>query len=118
MFFISGNTDTFKLSGGIETITDSGSGGNTFTVPVAGDGKLVFTNSVLDNQDTLDLSATLANTQWDGSASSLESYLHVQEVNGNTRLSVSNTPDGPQTSVAVFQHQNVALSTILAHSIT
>jgi hypothetical protein len=114
MFFIAGNTDTFNLSGGTDTIIDNGSGGNTFTIPTAGNGKVVFSSPVLDNNDMLDLSASLAKTQWDGSASTLDSYLHVR----GTRLYVSNTPSGHQTLVATFQHQSASLSTILAHSIT
>lgn len=120
LFFISGNTDTFNLKGGVETITDNGSGGNTFNLPAAGQGSYVFTNSVLANADTLDLTTALAATKWNGSASSLGSYLHVKQANGNTELLVSATSGrhAARTLLATFDNQSASLSKILAHSIT
>jgi hypothetical protein len=120
LFFISGNTDTFNPSGGTETITDSGTGGNTFNLPPAGNGSVVFTNPVFNNHDVFDLSATLAATGWNGSASSLGSYLHTKESDGNTELLVSTNASrhASRTLLATFDSQDVKLSTILTHSIT
>jgi hypothetical protein len=120
MVLISGNTDTFNLSGGTEQITDSGTGGNTFRLPTAGNGSLHFTNPVLNSNDVFDLSSTLAGTGWDGSAGSLGSYLHTKYRGGNTDLfaSTSASKQASGTLVAAFNNQDVKLSTILMHSIT
>jgi beta-glucanase (GH16 family) len=120
LFFISGNANTFNLSGGIESITDSGSGGNSFKLPAAGNGSAVFNAPVLTNGDVFDLKAALAATNWTGSSSSLGSYLHPVTSGANTELLVSTTAGGKGagTLLATFDNQTVKLSTILAHSIT
>jgi hypothetical protein len=119
LFFISGNNNTFNLGGGTETITDSGSG-NTFNLPAAGNGSLIANAAVLSNGDTFNLATALEATSWDGSASSLGSYLHTEQVGGNTALlvsdSASNSASG--TVLATFGQANVSLATILAHSLT
>ena len=120
MLFITGNANTFNLSGGNETVTDNGSGGNTFVLPAAGNGSVAFNAAVLNNGDVFDLTTALGATSWDGSADTLSSYLQVQQANGTTSLLVSN--DGASgaggTMVASFANTQVSLATILAHSTT
>jgi hypothetical protein len=117
-FFISGNTNTFNLSGGKETITDNGSGGNTFSLPAAGNGKATFNAAVLNNGDTFDLSAALKATSWDGSADSVNSYLHTRHMGGNTQLFVSSSASNWHggTLLATFDNTHASLSTVLSHS--
>ncbi len=119
LFFISGAANTFNLGGGIETITDSGSGGNTFNLPKASHGSAVFNAAALSNSDVFDLKAALAGTNWNGSASSLGSYLHTLGSGSNTELLVSSaaTRHVSGTLLATFDNQTVNLSTILAHSV-
>jgi beta-mannanase len=118
LFFISGHADTFNLSGGTETVTDSGSGSNMFRLPAAADGSAVFTTGVLSNADVLDLTAALKGTSWTGSASSLGSYLHVEQSGTNTELLVSASASGSRTLLATFEASKALLATILSHSIT
>jgi hypothetical protein len=120
LFFISGHADTFNLSGGVETITDSGSGSNAFNLPAAGNGSAVFNAAVLTTGDVFDLAAALKGTAWNGSADTLGSYLHTTEVAGNAELLVSNaaTTAASGTLLATFESSTASLSTILAHSIT
>jgi hypothetical protein len=117
-FLITGHADTFNLSGGVETITDSGSGGNTFNLPAAGNGSAIFNAATLANADVLGLQTALAATQWTGSAGTLSSFLHTAQSAGNTQLLVSRTASGSTTLLATFNTPNVSLSTILAHAIT
>jgi hypothetical protein len=119
-FFISGNADTFNLSGGVETITDSGTGSNTFNLPVAGNGSAIFNASALTDGDVFGLKAALAGTQWTGSASTLSSFLHAVTVGANTELLVSaaSTTSGTGTLLATFNTSQLSLSTILAHATT
>ena len=120
LFFISGHADSFNLAGGVETITDSGTGGNTFKLPAAGSGSAVFNAAVLTDADVFDLTAALKGTSWTGSASTLSSYLHSAEVSGNAELLVSATATTKATGtlLATFDSSNATLTTMLAHAIT
>jgi hypothetical protein len=119
LLFISGSSDSFNLSGGVETIQDSGSGGNTFDLPAAGNGSAVFNAAVLADADVFNLTAALAGTAWTGSASSLSSFLHVAHLNGDTELQVSAVSAHRSGIVlATFDSSTVTLSTILSHSVT
>ena len=120
LFLISGNACTFNFSGGTETVRDSGRGGNTFTLPPAGLGSAIFNAATMTNGDSFNLRAALAATQWDGSASTLQSYLHISLTNGNTELWVSLTPavHSAEMLLATFEGQKFGLSAILSHAIT
>ena len=120
LFFISGHADTFNLSGGSETITDGGSGLNTFNLPAAGNGSAIFNAAALTDGDLFGLKTALAATKWTGSTSTLSSFLHTAPVGATTELLVSTTPAGSGTGtlLATFATSNVSLSTILAHSTT
>jgi hypothetical protein len=120
LFMISGDDNTFNLSGGIETVTDSGSGGNTFNLPAAGHGSAVFSATVLTIGDVFGLATALAATGWTGSSDSLHSYLHIEQSGANTELLVSAnaTRHASGTLLATFDNASVSLSAILAHSIT
>jgi beta-glucanase (GH16 family) len=117
-FFITGNSDTFNLSGGTETITDSGKGGNTFNLPKAGGGSAIFNATALTDGDVFGLKTALAATAWTGSTSTLSSFLHVVNVGATTELTVSSTAGATGTLLATFNTANVSLSTILAHATT
>jgi len=117
MVFVSGTGDTIALMGGNETISDTGSG-NTYLVPAAGKGYLTFTNNILQTTDTLDLRPALAGTQWNGSAATIDSYLHVTDTAHGAALSVSMTAKSSAVGIASFSGATTAtLNTILAHSV-
>jgi hypothetical protein len=120
IFFISGHGDTFNLGGGVETITDSGSGGNIFNLPATGSGSAVFNAAVLTDGDVFGLKAALAATQWTGTSNTLGSFLHTLQSGANTQLLVSAAPTSAATGtlLATFNSSNLSLSTILAHSLT
>jgi hypothetical protein len=117
-FFITGSSDTLNLSGGTETITDSGKGGNTFNLPKAGGGSAIFNATTLTDGDVFGLKTALAATGWTGSTSTLSSFLHVVNVGATTELTVSAAAGGTGTLLATFNTSNVSLSTILAHATT
>ena len=68
---------TFNLSGGVETVTDGGTGGNTFNLPAAGNGSAIFNAAALTDGDVFGLKAALAATQWTGPPNTLSSFLHT-----------------------------------------
>jgi parallel beta-helix repeat protein len=120
-FLVSGASDTFSFAGGTETVTDSGTGGNTFNLPAAGNGSAIFNAAALTDGDVFNLTTALDNTAWNGSASSLRSYLHTVSINGNTELLVSahsSRHGGTGTLLATFDNTNASLTTILSHSTT
>jgi hypothetical protein len=118
MLFISGSGDQISLSGGSETITDTG-GGNTYVLPAAGNGSDTFTSNILTAGDTLDLTAALAATDWDGSTGTLQNYLTVGSSGQNAVLTIAPTSGGAGTTIATIAGAGgAALSDILAHAIT
>jgi hypothetical protein len=118
LLFIKGSGDTIALSGGVNTITDSGQG-NTYVLPTAGNGTDVFTNNVLANNDWLDLRPALAATTWNGAASTLSNYLHVTDSGQGVTLSVSPAGSGAGSVIASFgDATTTSLSSLLAHSLT
>jgi hypothetical protein len=117
MVFIQGSNDTVTLTGGTETITDTGSK-NTYAVPVAGTGSLAFASNILATTDLLDLRPALSGTAWNGSAATIGSYLHVTDTAQGATLSVSAAAGGAAVTVATFAGATTAsLKTVLAHSI-
>jgi hypothetical protein len=118
MIFVTGTSDSFNLSGGTETILDTGAGGNTFHLPPADNGKAVFNALALSNTDVFDLTTPLANTTWSGSGRSLGSYLHVVQSGGNTELLVSaKSSRHGGTLIATFDNVQADLVTIRSHLI-
>jgi hypothetical protein len=118
MLFLSGQGDIVTLTGGADTVTDSGSG-NTYVLPAAGQGSVAFTNDVLTINDTLDLKPALAATTWNGSSSTLGSYLTVSDSASGATLSIANTAGGAGTAIATIGGAtNASLQTVLAHAIT
>jgi hypothetical protein len=116
--FISGSNDIVDLSGGTNTVSDTGSG-NTYILPAAGNGTANFTSDILNSGDTLDLKTALAATNWNGSASTLSNYLTVTDSSQGAAVSMSSTSGGAATAFAnITGATNLDLSTLLAHSIT
>jgi hypothetical protein len=106
-----------NLSGGTNTITDTGSG-NTYVIPPAGLGTDSFTGNILA-MDTLDLKPALAATDWNGAAATLSKYLTVADSVRGATLSIAATSGGAGVVVASIDGATTAtLSSLLAHSIT
>ena len=78
LLFLSSSGSIVSLTGGADTITDSG-GQNTFILPAAGNVTNTFTGNVLALGDTLDLKPALAATNWNGSTSTLANYLALTD---------------------------------------
>jgi hypothetical protein len=97
---------------GWNQLYDTGSG-NTIRIQAgAYDGIFGFTKAI----DTLDLRPVLAGTTWNGSASTLGSYLHVASSNAgkDTMLSLSKTAGGAGSTIAVLHDTgSMTLATLL-----
>ena len=118
MIFASGSGDTLNLSGGTETLTDTG-GKNTYVLPTAGNGCDLFTDNVLDLGDTLDLRPTLAATNWNGAALTLANYLTLTNSAQGATLSISATSGRAGTAIAMTEVTTTAnLTALLAHTIS
>ena len=116
--FISGTGDIANLSGGTNTITDTG-GGNTYILPIAGKGIDKFTSNILTSKDMLDLHSALAATNWSRSSDTLASYLTVADSAKGAIISVSATAGGTRSVIATIAGATTAtLSDLLAHSFT
>jgi hypothetical protein len=117
MVFISGSGDLVKLTGGANTITDTGSG-NTYILPAAGQGTDAFSSNVLASGDTLDLKIALVATNWNGATASLSNYLTVTDTTKGAVLAIAATSGGTGTTIATITGAtSLNLSTLLAHSI-
>ncbi|MEA2771848.1 MAG: hypothetical protein QOD93_4810, partial [Acetobacteraceae bacterium] len=118
MLFLSGSGNIVNMSGGTETITDTGKG-NTYILPAAGKGTNAFTSNILTTGDTLDLKPALAATNWDGTASTLSKYLTVTDSAQGATLSIAATSGGTGVAIASINGATTAtLASLLAHSIT
>ncbi len=118
MLFLSGSADIVSLSGGSDTITDTGQR-NTYILPAAGKGSDTFTNDILATGDTLDLKAALAATDWNGAASTLANYVTLAGSATGTVLSVAPTSGGTGVAIATIDGtSNATLSDWLSHLIT
>nr|WP_294547210.1 cellulase family glycosylhydrolase [uncultured Rhodopila sp.] len=118
LLFISGSDDTVTLPGGAGTITDTGQG-NTYILPAAGTGTDTFTSDITATGGTLDLTAALAATNWDGSASTLPNYVTVADSSAGAVLSVAPTSGGPGVAIATIDGAATAtLSSLLPHLIS
>jgi endoglucanase len=117
MLFLSGSNDTVSLSGGTETITDTGTS-NTYVIPAAGKGELVFAK-VPSLTDIVDLRPALAATDWNGDPTTLAGYLHVTTSTNAAVLGISATSGGAGTAVlAINTAGTTTLASMLAHVIT
>jgi hypothetical protein len=118
MLFISGSGNSVNLSGGADTITDTGSN-NTYILPAAGKGTDAFTSNILTTGDTLDLRTALAATDWTGSASTLPNYLKVSDSANGATLSIAPTSGGAGVAIATINGASTAtLTSLLTHAIT
>jgi lysophospholipase L1-like esterase len=118
MLFLSGSGDVVSLTGGTNTITDTGNN-NTYLLPAAGKGTDIFTSNILIKADTLDLKPALAATDWNGAASTLAKYLTVTDSAQGATLSVAATSGGPGVAIASINGATTAtLTSLLAHAIT
>ena len=94
LLFISGSDDIVNLSGGADTITDTGQG-NTYILPAAANGTDTFTSDITASGGTLDLTAALAATNWNGSAATLSDYVTVTHWRPERRCRSRQPPAGP-----------------------
>nr|WP_294553582.1 cellulase family glycosylhydrolase [uncultured Rhodopila sp.] len=118
LVFIKGSGDIVSLTGGADTITDSGST-NTYILPASGKGSDAFTSNILTTGDTLDLKPALAATNWNGSASTLSNYLTVTDSAKGATLSIAATSGGTGVAIGSISGATTAtLTSLLAHSIT
>jgi serralysin len=113
-----GSLNTINAGAGTNTLNDSGSN-NTIVMPRSGKGFDNVFGYVLQNGDTLDFRAALADTSWNGSQATLENFLHVAASGADAIISLSKTSKGAATHIANLEGAGqVMLSTLLAHSIT
>jgi len=118
LLFINGSGDIVNLSGGANTITDTGHG-NTYILPAGGNGTDTFTSDITAAGGTLDLTAALAATDWNGSASTLANYVTVADSASGAVLSVAPTSGGTGVGIATIDGATTAtLSSLLPHLIT
>jgi len=118
MVFVTGSGDLLSLTGGAETIADSGSG-NTYIIPIAGKGADTFTGNILTQGDTLDFKSALAATNWNGAAATLPNYLTVSSTAAGAVVSLAAASGGAGTAIATIAGATgLTYSTLLAHSIT
>ncbi len=118
MVFVSGTGDTVNLSGGTNTIADTGKS-NIYVIPAAGKGSGVFTSNILAGDDRLDLRSALAATDWNGTNATLAKYLSIANTSQGAILSITRTHGGAGEIIAkIGGATNADLSTVLAHSIT
>jgi hypothetical protein len=117
LVFVTGSGDTLNLTGGAETITDTGSD-NTYVLPALGHGSDVFKSNILDNGGILDLRPALAATNWAGTTASLSQYLSVSNSASGAVLSISATAGGVGTAIAsIAGATNQTLSSVISHAI-
>ena len=103
---------------GNSTGSTSGTGG-VYVLPAAGSGVLALAGDVLDAGGTLDLTAALAATDWNGTASTLPGYLAVTDTSAGATISIAPTFDGSATAIATIAGAtSLDLKTLLAHAMT
>ncbi len=118
MLFVSGTGNTIAVTGGAQTIDDVGAT-NTYVLPASGHGSDNFVSNILVQGDVLDLHSALAATAWNGSASTLDSYLSIQSVNGAATLSIAPTAGSGATTIATIANAGgTALFDLMTHAIT
>jgi hypothetical protein len=118
MLFVSGIGNTINVSGGAQSITDTG-GQNTYVLPAAGHGSDTFAGNILDLGDKVDLRTALAATDWSGDAAALPNYLTLTSSGQAAVLSIAPTSGGTGAAIATIQGAGgTTLSGLLAHALT
>jgi hypothetical protein len=118
MVFVSGSDNSLNLSGGTNTISDTGTG-NVYFVPAARHGKDIFTSNITTNNDILDLRPALAATKWNGAASSLSGYLTVTDSASGAMISLASRSGGSGREIAFIDGATkLTVGTLLTHCIT
>jgi hypothetical protein len=113
-----GSGNTINAGTGNNALYDSGSS-NNIVMPGPGQGFDDIYGPILNNGDLLDLRTALDATAWDGSTSSLGSYLRVTTSGSDAIVSMTTNPGGAYSQVAdLHDVGSTTLSTLLAHSIT
>jgi hypothetical protein len=94
-----------------------GCGFDTFVLNAAGAGLDQIANFSLTNGDMLDLTRTMAATDWNGHANQLSRYLSTEIIGHDTWLMVdpSGQPSGTHMAVAELTSIRTSLSALLAH---
>jgi hypothetical protein len=113
-----GSGNVIDAGSGTNMIYDSGTD-NTIVLPAAGQDDIY--GNTFTNGDVFDLRALLAQTSWNGTASTLSNFLSVGMNGTNGQLTVDPTgvAGGASHIAAVFESSGqMGLSTLLAHAIT
>jgi Ca2+-binding RTX toxin-like protein len=114
-----GSGNVINAGGGSNRLLDSGSN-NTLVLGASGGYDDIY-GYVTTNGDKFDLRSLLAQTSWNGVASSLGNFLKVGMSGNNATLTVdtTGTNGGASHLVATFESSGAMnLSTLLAHAIT
>jgi hypothetical protein len=114
---IAGTSNVVNAGAGTNTISDTGSG-NTIVLPPGGGGMDIINGSVLQANDLMDLRPVLAATKWDGSNSTLGTYLSTRVKGSDTILSVKAASGGASHNIARFTGAGaISLATLIQHAI-
>ena len=119
MVFINGTGNSISLSGGANTITDTGKD-NTYFLPPGGNGTDTFTNDVLAGTgDWLNLLPALSATNWNGISSTLANYIKVTDTVQGATIAIAPTSGGSMVGIATINGATTAsLTTLLQHALT
>jgi hypothetical protein len=120
------DNDTMNFAGSGDVInanpgTDIDDNGTNNTIVLPSTGQVDIYGNTLANGDAFDLGSLLAQTAWDGSASTLSNFLSVgmNGTNGQLTVDPSGVAGGASHVAAVFEASGqMDLSTLLAHAIT
>lgn len=107
-----GSGNTVDAGGGNNQLEDSGNN-NTIVLPAAGQGYDNILGWMLQNGDGFDLRPALAQTAWNGDASTLGNYLQVNMSGNSAIVSI-----GGSAVATLNDTGNTTLSSFLAHAIT
>ena len=114
---IAGSENVVDAGAGTNSIEDSGTG-NKFVMPGAGNGMDHIYGYPMSNGDKFDFTTALKGTGWDGLASDVGNYLHVQNSGNDALISISNAANGAASLVADLHSVGpVSLSSLLANSV-
>ena len=117
--YVGGFNNKVTVSTGTTTVYSSGSN-STFAFGKVGGGLTTFYGYVLDNGNVLDFRALLADTEWNGSSTTIGNFLKVSVSGATTSISVvpSGQVSGVIYPVAVLHGYGYStLTSLLAHSL-
>ncbi len=119
MLFLSGSGDIVSLSGGTDTITDTGKR-NTYMIPSAGKGTDTFTSNILTSGDTLDLKTALGGDQLERVGLDPGELPDGHRLGDKVRHCRSRRPRAARAwrSRPSTARRTLTLSSLLAHAIT